>query len=197
MADVFEARADLNSWRERLWPLIEATPHLDWLLLTKRPEHIGRSVPWRKSWPSNVWLGTTAETQRWADERLPELLRHPAAIRFVSCEPLLGPVDISRWLHRVTHRVDWVIAGGESGHNARPMNPEWARSLRDQCRRARVPFHFKQWGHWRPGGGDTDGHRVRELRDSSGAAIQMVSVGKKLAGRKLDGQEWNGVPWGA
>jgi protein gp37 len=195
MADVFEARADLDPWRERLWPLIEATPSLDWLLLTKRPECVGRCVPWGKSWPNNVWLGTTAETQRWADERLPKLLRYPAAVRFVSCEPLLGLLDLSRWLRRGESRVDWVIAGGESGHKARPMNPEWARSLRDQCAREGVPFHFKQWGHWRPGDGNADGHRVRELKDSGGKAIQMVSVGKKFAGRRLDGREWNGVPW--
>lgn len=194
MADVFEARAELDPWRERLWSLIEATPALDWLLLTKRPEHVGRCVPWSKSWPGNVWLGTTAENQRWANERLPELLRYPAVVRFVSCEPLLGPLEVSPWLRRGRRRIDWVIAGGESGHKARPMNPEWARYLRDQCARAGVPFHFKQWGHWRPEDGGVDGRHVRELKDSAGTVIQMVSVGKKLAGRKLDGREWDQLP---
>src|SRR5206468_8037213 len=98
MADVFEARADLNSWRERLWALIDATPNLDWLLLTKRPDQIATKVPWRKNWPDNVWLGTTAENQLWAGRRIPILLKHPAAVRFASCEPLLGPVDLSSWL---------------------------------------------------------------------------------------------------
>jgi protein gp37 len=87
MADVFEDRDDLNPWRARLWPLIENTPWLDWQLLTKRPEHIGRFVPWHQDWPGNVWIGTTAENQKWANKRIPELLQYPAAVRFVGAPP--------------------------------------------------------------------------------------------------------------
>ena len=95
------------------------TPNLDWLLLTKRHEHVARMVPWDRSWPDNVWLGTTIETQVWAKRRAPELLKHPARVRFVSCEPLLGPVDLTPRLERTAKRngIDWVIAGGESGHH--------------------------------------------------------------------------------
>ena len=94
MADVFEDRGDLDPWRDRLWALIEATPNLDWLLLTKRPQHIASMAPWDDRWPANVWLGTTVEDQDCADERLPLLAAVPAAVRFISAEPLLGPVDL-------------------------------------------------------------------------------------------------------
>lgn len=134
MADVFEDRADLWNAQERLWDLIEATPHLDWLLLTKRPENILRMVPtcWRDpqchdGWPPNVWVGTTVEDQERADERIPHLQAVPAPVRFLSCEPLLGPIDLN------LEGIGWVIAGGESGHGARPMHPDWVESIRDQC----------------------------------------------------------------
>lgn len=126
MADVFEDRRDLDPWRTRLWTLVEQTPHLDWLLLTKRPDSVEALVPWRNQWPTNVWLGTTIENQKWAERRAPLLIRLPAAIRFVSCEPLLGQVDLTQWMARgAGHSIDWVIAGGESGHHARPTHPEW------------------------------------------------------------------------
>ena len=104
-----------------------------------------------KGWPlPNVWLGVSAEDQTRAEERIPDLLNTPAAVRWVSAEPLLGPVDVSYWTtpNRLIDRpgLDWVVAGGESGPNARPMHPDWARGLRDQCKAAGVPFHFKQWG---------------------------------------------------
>ncbi|MBU8830864.1 DUF5131 family protein [Mycolicibacterium goodii] len=123
--------------------------------------------------PSNVWLGVSTENQKWADIRIPALLDTPAAVRFISAEPLLGPIDLARYLTGdcprcgddiaeppcgVTHAnmacdptaagLDWVIVGGESGPGARPMHPDWARSLRDQCQAAGVPFLFKQWGEW-------------------------------------------------
>jgi protein gp37 len=196
MADVFESRADLNAPRERLWALIESTPNLDWLLLTKRPDQIARLAPWDYDWPSNVWLGVTMETQRWADRRAPLLVEYPAAVRFVSCEPLLGAVDLTRWLARNTHgyTIDWVIVGGESGHRARAMNPSWARSLRDQCETHGVGFHFKQWGNWSPGDGQVNGHRTRILDDGTASGVMMTNVGKKESGRRLDGREWNGLP---
>jgi protein gp37 len=181
MADVFEPRRELDTWRVRLWNLMEATPELDWLLLTKRPEHIAGKVPWERNWPQNVWLGTTTENQLWADRRIPELLKHPAAVRFLSCEPLLGPIDLSKWT-RSPGRIDWVIAGGESGHKARPMQPDWIRALRDECTGAGVAFHFKQWGQWRP--------------EEGGGRISFVRVGKRSSGRDLDGRTWDELPWG-
>ena len=117
----------------------------------------------------NVWLGTSVENQRWANVRIPKLLEAPATVRFLSCEPLLGPVDLMRWLwpkDAPYSLLDWVIVGGESGRGARPMHPDWARSLRDQCAAADVPFFFKQWGGRTP----------------------------KAGGRELDGQLWDEMP---
>lgn len=180
LADVFEARDDLIQPRARLWRLIEATPNLDWLLLTKRPENMLSMIPWGiNPWP-NVWLGTTVEDQQRADERIPILLDTPAAVRFLSCEPLLGPVDLNEaacpWEQCWGTNVDWVICGGESGgRHARPMQQEWARSLRDQCQAAGVVFHFKQWGSH-----DADGN--------------YVGASGKSAGRDLDGRTWDELP---
>ena len=140
-------------------------------------------------WPlPNVWLGVSVEDQKTADERIPLLLRTPAAVRFISAEPLIGPVDIGRaasprtegeWLSEVEcgHRkLHWAIVGGESGHGARPMHPDWARSIRDQCVEVGVAFHFKQWGAFTNGPGG------------------FVRVGKKAAGRVLDGRTWDEFP---
>jgi len=197
MADVFEARSDLDWVRERLWTLIESTPALDWLLLTKRPEQIAEKAPWGNRWPPNVWLGTTAENQLWANRRIPILLEHPAAVRFVSCEPLVGHLDLSRWMSRekAAHGINWVIAGGESGSKARPMNPEWVRSLRDQCTRANVAFHFKQWGQWCPDRSDVSVSAKRlRVFDSFGKASTIMRLGKHSAGRELDGRPWDQFP---
>lgn len=196
MSDVFEHRAELNPWRERLWHLIDATPWLDWLLLTKRPERVAGDVPWRDQWPANVWLGTTAENQLWADRRIPSLIRLPAVVRFVSCEPVLGPIDLSGWFARDRlPGIDWVIAGGESGSRARPMHSDWPRLLRDQCIRAGVAFHFKQWGNWRPDAPWMPrSSKRRDVIDSHGRRITLVNVGKRTAGRDLDGQTWDQLP---
>ncbi len=120
MADVFEPRSELDPWRERLWHLIEMTPHLDWLLLTKRPGHIKHVYPWAKQPRDNVWLGTTAENQRWADRRIERLLSVEAKVRFLSCEPLLSGIELTPWLQ--ARQIGWVIAGGESGRDARPTH---------------------------------------------------------------------------
>ena len=142
MADVFEERKDLDEPRERLWKLIEQTSNLDWLLLTKRPWAITNMVPknWLDNPRSNVWYGTTAENQEWADKRIPFLLNVPASVRFISAEPLLGPIDISsHWPN-----LSWVIAGCESGRKARPTEVDWFRSLRDQCTKEGISFFLKQ-----------------------------------------------------
>lgn len=147
MADVFDAEAPEGAL-ERLWALIRRTPHLDWLVLTKRPARIERGLPpdWGSGY-ANVWLGATVEDQTLAEQRVPVLLDVPARLRFLCCEPLLGPVDLSPWLPA----LDWLIAGGESGPSARPVHPDWMRGLRDQCLAAGVPFCFKQWGAARSG----------------------------------------------
>lgn len=195
-------------------------------------------------WPlRNVWLGVSVEDQRRADDRIPDLLATPAAIRFISAEPLLGPVnllvtddrghDISALRgiacdptdpegadeYYRTGKLDWVITGGESGPGARPMHPDWARSLRDQCVAADVPFFFKQWGEYADhtaihaaaqscaasddlvilpsggvvGGGNKTGGMV-DLDWQERGAAWMCRVGKRAAGRLLDGREWNEVP---
>lgn len=198
MADVFEDRQDLEASRRRLWQVIASTPRLDWLLLTKRPENVTHMVPWGPHWPENVWLGATIETQAWAERRLPQLLQHAAVVRFVSCEPVLGPIDLRPWLSQpVSGRrgIDWVIVGGESGPGSRPMHPEWARGLRDQCMAARVAFHFKQWGNWRPTESDErPGVPARNLGSSRGDKITLVNVGKRVAGRLLDERTWDEFP---
>ena len=187
MSDVFEDRRDLDPARERLWALIAATPNLDWLLLTKRPEAVARLVPWNRHWPANVWIGITAENQRYLDERMAELARIPAVVRFISAEPLLGPLDLRRW----SDKLDWVITGGETGGKARASSPAWFRSLLIQCVQSEIEFHFKQWGEWRPAL-DTDrpGFAMHEADDGT----MMARVGKKHAGRMLEEAEWDGVP---
>jgi protein gp37 len=199
MADVFEDRRELDIHRDRLWKLIQATPMLDWLLLTKRPEKVARLAPYGNDWPANVWLGTTAENQRWLEKRMAALSVIPAKVLFLSCEPLLGPLDFSSWSTAVNRRkprmVDWIIAGGESGHHARPMNPEWLSGIRDQCVEMGVRFHFKQWGNWRPATpSQVNGYKSKVLFIASGDKIVVANMGKKVAGRKLDGREWNEMP---
>lgn len=152
LADVFEDNPQLTEWRVDLFRMLVHTPNLDWLLLTKRPENI---MPMLDSmgWPSlmdNVWIGTSVEDQD-AAKRLGHLLMVPAKVHFISAEPLLGEINISRWLGNrpdmwPENGVNWVIVGGESGKSARPMQIEWARSLRDQCQAAGVAYFFKQLG---------------------------------------------------
>jgi protein gp37 len=154
------------------------------------------------AWPlPNVWLGVSVEDQSRADERIPILLDTPAAVRWISAEPLLGPVDLT-WMEpealrpsyrlpRPKHGLDWVVAGGESGPDARPMHPDWTRSLRDQCAAAGVPFLFKQWGEWWPVRMTvTTGEPVTsDLYDGPifGNGEVGVRLGKRAAGRLLDG----------
>ena len=194
MADVFERKSELSPERDRLWRLIEKTTSLDWLLLTKRPQNIEKMVPWRNNWPKNVWLGTTIENQVFAEKRLPLLLKHPAAVRFLSCEPLLGPLDLKPWFNRTgLNPINWVIAGGESGPRARAMHPSWPKSLLNQCQEFNVAFHFKQWGHWVPAE-LTNKTSPTILKIGDEIPVSMARLPKKLAGRVLEGATWNGLP---
>lgn len=217
MCDVFEDHPTNNRERARLWETIGECDRLDWLLLTKRPENILQMVPPAYAagyWPDNVWIGTSVESQEQAEKRIPELLKVPAKVRFLSCEPLLGPVDLgfpfSDNAYMTDRHVDWVIVGGESGHGARPMHPEWARSLRDQCQAAGVAFHFKQWGEYvqQPWNKPNPKPAIALMPDGYSTYAQvghvagfvmpgevcMERVGKHAAGRVLDGREWNEVP---
>ena len=229
LADVFDNQAPVE-WRHDLWKLIAETPHLDWLLLTKRPQMFTVMLPnppptfgsypaWGAGW-RHVSLGVTAENQDEADRRISILLATPAARRFISAEPLLGPLDIRPWLSdddgcegcddgRERARLNWVICGGESGPNARPMHPDWARDVRDQCAAVKVPFFFKQWGGWTPGEnvGPSgrfpamtyfDGEWNKDDGDDWTAEDErgpvMFRVGKRSAGAFLDGREHREMP---
>lgn len=172
MADVLEDRRDLDPWRERLWALIEATPNLDWMLLTKRPANFARLTPerWRDGFPPNVWPGTTAGTQRTADVLIPQLKRaalSKASVLFVSAEPLLEAVDYGR----VLHGVRLLILGGESGPKARPMDLAWVRAAMTTARGVACAPFVKQVGA-RPYDGDSLGAEQYEaawkLKDSHG-----------------------------
>jgi protein gp37 len=224
LADVFDNKVPAR-WRDDLWHLIDQTPNLDWLLLTKRPQNIAKMLPteaigapaWGSGWP-NVWLGTTVENQTEADRRIRPLLFVPAAVRFLSCEPLLGPLNLMNveapapgkcgwsviWKGNGIGRphLDWVIAGGESGGSARPSHPDWFRSLRDQCARYSVPFFFKQHGEFigvpdlrnLPGGSGPGFGAFDSCRYDQ--EFESLRVGKARAGRLLDGIEHNGFPRG-
>lgn len=226
LADVFDNQAP-QEWRNDLFNLIYRTPWLEWQLLTKRPQNILKMVKAAGGLPSNAALGTTTEDQKEANRRVRHLQRAAAKLRplysFLSCEPLIGPVDLYEAGAIVMRgdcipdedlSIDWVICGGESGGKARPMHPDWARSLRDQCAAAGIPYHFKQWGEWAPGENcgaaptrtertadwfanrwhfsavtpkaSEEGHRDDEP--------DVYRIGKKRAGRHLDGVEHNGMP---
>jgi protein gp37 len=213
LADVFDNEVPVE-WRRDLGVLIDRTPNLDWLLLTKR---IGNAAEMLADMfggrvPANVWLGATVVNQAEADRDVPKLLATPAAKRFLSMEPLLGrvafdPCDLAM--------LDWVIVGGESGPQARPMHPDWARDVRDQCSIAGVPFLFKQWGEWVVAldrerddpdwranytNDYVDAGKSKWLNLAGGCGFHgerfhvMRRVGKKAAGRLLDGIQHDGVP---
>lgn len=241
LADVFDNAVDA-AWRADLFRLIRSTPNLDWLLLTKRIANAGQMIDDARDadalgpvWPwDNVWLGATIVNQEEADRDIPKLLATPAHIRFLSMEPLLEPVSLQQeWLARNfggrcpfpkladEHRtryidlLDWVIVGGESGPNARPMHPDWARDIRDECETAGVAYLFKQWGEWAPGenapGPQTRTEKTAWLtfgdtwqfgRITPKAGEEMHSddspdvwrFGKKGAGRHLDGRTHDEFP---
>ncbi|MGJ3704591.1 phage Gp37/Gp68 family protein [Variovorax sp. AFSI2.2] len=258
LADWLDNAVDIE-WLIDLLALVRLTPDIDWLMLSKRigiwrsrleaaaatlrgrleraSEAAVALLRWIERWlagdvPANVWVGATVVDQPEADRDIPRLLAVPAAKRFLSMEPLLGPVNLWRVIapHCERHPgeldadgkcpvcegrgiweiseplskdekalirpgIDWVIIGGESGPGARPMHPDWARDLRDQCEAHHVPFLFKQWGEWAPYDRSRADGAVFASPKSLDEPIQRF--GKKLAGRLLDGREWNEVPHGA
>lgn len=260
MSDLFHEDVPFE-FIDKVFGVMAASPRHIFQILTKRPDRMreythriaddcapiwqfadkitGRQVDFSTPLP-NVWLGVSVEDQATADQRIPILLDVPAAVRFLSCEPLLGQIDLTdidaggvgpdiiprdywtdvdnddsspalaidclagiMWQRfgdweESCEEIDWVVVGGESGPKARPLHPDFARSLRDQCASARVPYFFKQWGEWFPEY-RPDGIKVtamcqlhRDQRDIEG--VTMYRVGKKNAGRELDGREWNEFP---
>ena len=221
LADVFDNEID-PSWRADLFRLIRETPALDWLLVTKRIGNAEKMASEAGGWPENVWLGATIVDQKEANRDIPKLIEiEGPRFRFLSMEPLLGPVDLSRVapgqeLHgrrdveHVIHalrggvwdqmmrardtdgpRIHWVIVGGESGLGARPMHPDWLISIHDQCEAAGVPFLFKQWGEYLA---DQIGPEDARSLSLPIGHVDFRKVGKKAAGRKLFGITHDGVP---
>ena len=170
LADVFEDNPLLVDWRRELLEMIVRCDNLDWLLLTKRPENVTEFIERESGINYNRWfqqnkhvaIGTSIENQAAFDKRIKALVDIPTWTNFLSVEPLLGEVD----LYLNYYQIDWVIVGGESGPNARPMSEDWVRSVRNQCQQTGTAFFFKQWG----------------------------GANKKAAGRILDGQEWSQMP---
>lgn len=183
-------------------------------VLTKRPDRAAQLLSrYSTGTPPNVWIGTSVENQEQADKRIPALLTIPAAVRFLSMEPLLGAVSVEiidgvfydggmpfPWQRLENPGINWIIVGGESGPNARPMHPDWARRIQVECQRAGVPFFFKQWGEWLPGGQGGDmkfqampGEAMRPWI-ANGDSTQFYKIGKHAAGRLLDGREWDEFP---
>lgn len=216
MSDLFHESVSAEFIGEVFNVMHKAKQHT-FQVLTKRPERmlewISRSAYLCNDPLPNVWIGVSVEDQASADERIPLLLQTPAAVRWISAEPLLGAVDVSRFLEFYSgpgdaFRLDWVVAGGESGPHARPMHPDWVRSLRDQCKAASAQFMFKQWGEWVPDDYQTvmpsgatphrcdiaiDG-RVFDHMPAWIDTVVMMRPGKKAAGRLLDGRTWDGYP---
>lgn len=238
LSDLFHEEVP-EDFIDKVFAVMALSPQHTFQILTKRPE---RMLAWfgsiggtmRRDWVAsalcrikdthtippftwplpNVWLGVSVENQATADERIPVLLQTPAAVRWISAEPLLGPLDLKVWFMKLRTEwpgvkltggvsfdiadkvLDWVVVGGESGPGARPMHPDWARSIRDQCQSAGVPFFFKQWGEW---GAEIvppvhDSFRWPIYPDEPAGGVWSYRTGKKRAGRLLDGREWSEFP---
>lgn len=182
-------------------------PNITFQILTKRPQNIMRMVPqaWHENWPRNVWVGTSAGDQENVDRLVPHLLKVPAPVRFLSAEPLTERIDISAHIiphfaaddprhHPRRNGLEQVIVGGESGHSARPMHPDWVRDLRDQCQDYGTAFFFKQWGEWSPDCLCGRPKPCRATPRTGGKMGVMFRCGKKHAGRTLDGRTWDEIP---
>lgn len=230
MSDLFHEKVPYV-WMARIWSVMKLAPQHTFQILTKRPQRMqSYCADIETEVLPNVWLGVSVEDQETADERIPLLLQTPAAVRWVSYEPALGPVDFRNLRCNTFNamdgidyelidggpqpsRLNWIVCGGESGPGARPMHPDWARSVREQCQSAGVPFFFKQWGNWKPicalyGDPDRDekengcgelfslspsGEIIEDHQPPDGSWL-IERVGKKAAGRLLDGREWNEFP---
>lgn len=220
MCDIFEVHqdpevnAEMDKARAKVWDLIALTENLIWILVTKRPENAGKLTPveWFYGWPPNVWVMATMETQAMAEKRLPWLESIPAVVRAVSAEPLVGRLDprvlrcqrcsgsglvsVGQSLqdcptcHHTGISVNWIVAGGESGAKARPMDPDWLRDLRDFSLAYDIPYFFKQWGEWAPAPAGWTGRTFKQ----NTAGETMARVGKKNSGKELDGREWTQTP---
>lgn len=231
MCDVFEIHPDptqseaLDRERARLWDLILDTPHLIWMLLTKRPENMLELTPWRRGWPYNVWALASAENQETLERRITHLLNVPAAVHGLSLEPLLGAINlrdewtgvyreaetVREWLgdshschdrpgkglrHHDGRKLNWVIVGGESGPKARPMHPDWVRAIKDQCQASDVPFFFKQWGAWLPIAENCDpGAAVGSKRHVVMGGTYQQDVLMSRVGKKRAGRLLDGRTW--
>jgi protein gp37 len=247
MSDLFHENVPFDEIY-KIMMVMQKAKHHSFQVLTKRPDRMleffrSRGSECMKIFADvmpNVWLGVSVEDQAAADERIPLLMQTPAAVRWLSIEPLLGPLDLTAFLGAsgigrnldalsnagvnpgalIPSKIDWVVVGGESGANARPMHPSWARALRDQCQAAGVPYFFKQWGEWRPICQGESQEVLDELWgrhctvpklclhnngqhtsitgpgawQQSTAPVLAFKVGKKAAGRQLDGREWNEYP---
>lgn len=194
LADVFDNQWQVE-WRRDMFDLIEATPNLIWLLLTKRPQNIVDMTVAAGGLPKNVALGTTVEDQKRFDINVPHLREAKRILNpsfaFLSCEPLLGPLEGS------LEEIDWCITGGETDQGdgkARPTNPDWFRSLRDRCADLNIPYHHKQNGEWVHAGHPSITRATENLPTDHSLGRLMVKVGKKRSGRALDGAEHNGFP---
>lgn len=180
----------MHDLRLEYFKAIEQHPELTFLLLTKRPQNIIKYIPehWHTALPSNVWFGCTVVNQEEADRDIVHLLQAPGTNnKFLSIEPMLGPIEMFGELafQNQHNGISWVIAGGESGHGARPSNPEWYRSLRDTCLIFDVPFFFKQWGVYAPSG--------QTYTDGNGIVHEVMQRGKNT-GNLLDGKIYEDYP---
>lgn len=210
MSDLFHKDVP-DDYIAQVFAIMALAPEITFQILTKRHGRmrslLNSEAHWRRVGVGgvrvlpNVWLGVSVEDQQRADLRIPALLDTPAAVRWLSCEPLLGPVDLGAAFgtnyggdpREDETGVDWVVVGGESGPGARPMHPEWARTLRDQCQAAGVPFHFKQWGEWVPEDQSPEDAVIPgtyRFDEPTGT----IRLGKKTAGRELDGRTWDEWP---
>lgn len=187
MSDLFHPDVPFD-FIYKIITIINDCPQHIFQALTKRPDrmmeyfsigNINYKYPVK-----NLWLGVSVEDQKTADERIPLLVETPAAVRWISAEPLLSEIDIEEYLF--AKELDWVVVGGESGPKARPMHPDWVRSIRNQCQAASVPFFFKQWGTYLP--------QEMRLAGLNKRVIQLEKIGKKKAGNLLDGKQYLEYP---
>ncbi|MGC2175358.1 MAG: phage Gp37/Gp68 family protein [Acidimicrobiales bacterium] len=194
MSDLFHPDVP-DSFIEDVFRVMVDTPRHTYQVLTKRSQRLSK-IAKQLPWPTNVWMGVSVESDRYVF-RANDLRQVPAAVRFISAEPLLGPLPSLN-----LDGIDWVIAGGESGPGARPMHPRWAKGIRDHCIEEDVAFFFKQWGAWKPERSisatpvSISGQLLETMprKSVSDSPVRMRRVGKSAAGRSIDGRTWNEMP---